>query len=117
MPDAPGELIVAIVAVGMGAALFGADPKSPTSRSVALGLCFLGLTIFLGVPYRAGFLATKPRLWSTMFSFSTSAVFLAMYEWVLRIGRTQPATKEQKRRDERFVRIGQALALLYGLLG
>jgi len=35
--------ILAIVAMGMGVAFVAADPKSPTSRALALALGFLGV--------------------------------------------------------------------------
>src|SRR5215469_5730676 len=110
------NLLPAIVAAGMGISFYAADRKSPTSRALALALCLLGATTFLSIPNDAGVWADRLELWAVVFSVLSTAIFVTMYEWVLRIRRTQGSDQRSALRDERTLRVAQALALVYGLL-
>ena len=114
MPDSC-NLIPAVVATGMAISFFIADRKSPTSRTVSLAFCLLGITTFLSIPQHAGFLSGHHLLWASVFSIMSTTIFVTMYEWVLRIRRTQ-ISDILALRDERFLRAAQGLAILYGLL-
>ena len=48
------DIVVGLFAIGMGLSFLGADPKSPTSRALALCLSFLGLGMLLNVPLTSG---------------------------------------------------------------
>jgi len=100
----------------MGISFYTADRKSPTSRAVALALCLLGGTTLLSIPNGAGVWAGRRELWACIFSVLSTAIFVTMYEWVLRIRRTQTSDQRSALRDERTLRVAQALALVYGLL-
>jgi len=110
------NLIPAIVAAGMGVSFFVADRRSPTSRALALALCLLGLTTVLSIPNHAGIWAGRERLWACIFSPLSTAIFVTMYEWVLRIRRTQVSAEPSALSGERTLRAAQALAVAYGLL-
>ena len=45
MTEQAANLIVALTAIGMALAFWSADPESPSSRSLALTLGLLGLSI------------------------------------------------------------------------
>jgi len=99
----------------MGISFYAADRKSPTSRALALALCLLGATTFLSIPNHAGVWADRHELWALVFSVLSTAIFVTMYDWVLRIRRTQGSDRRSTLRHERILRLAQALAVVYGL--
>jgi hypothetical protein len=115
MSSNSGNLIVTIVAIGMGLSFVWADPKSPISRALALGLCALGVVPFLDMSHDAGVLRGWDRLWTRAFSIGGSAAIITLMEWLLRVARTEPSGNGA--RAEYWLRVCQTLAGLYGLTG
>ena len=115
MISSSGDLIVAIIAIGMGISFVWADPKSPTSRALALALCLIGLGWLMNVPNDAGVFKSQKDWWTRAFSIVEGATFATFMEWALRIGRAESSARSAS--AERLLRVCQALAILYGLLG
>lgn len=109
------ELIVAIVAIGMGLSFAWADIKSPTSRALALALCLLGIDWMMTVPVDAGVFQDYRAWWIRAFAIDEGAIFVTFVEWVLRVGRTESWKRSAS--AEGLLRVSQALAVLYMLLG
>ncbi|HLK09749.1 MAG TPA: adenylate/guanylate cyclase domain-containing protein [Candidatus Binatia bacterium] len=108
------DLLVGLFAAGMGLAFFGTDPKSPTSRALAAFLVTFGVTFSLNVPVYAGLLGPDPWVWGRLFTLGETAAFVAAYEWLLRIRRTETTPDPH---HERLLRTAQGLAGIYGALG
>jgi adenylate cyclase len=104
-------LIVALFALGMAVAFMIADGHAPTSRALALFLGFLALTFALNVPALRP-LDAYPTLWPRVFSLLEVGILCSGFEWILRVGRTAPATQ-----GEALIRVAQGLACVYGILG
>jgi len=111
------DLVVGLFALGMGLAFVGADPQSPTSRALAVFLSCVGFALMLNVPFHAGWLQHDPRFWGRTFGVTEAACFVTAYEWLLRIRRTEGSARARPQSGERLLRVSQALAVLYGLLG
>jgi len=109
------ELIVAIVAIGMGFSFAWAGIKSPTSRALALALCLLGIDWMMTVPADAGVFQAERVWWIRAFAIDEGAIFVAFTEWVLRVGRAESWKRSAS--AERLLRVCQAFAVLYMLLG
>lgn len=111
------DLVVGLFAAGMGLSFFATDPKSPTSRALALFLIAVGVTLSLNVPVSAGLLGRDPRVLGRLFTLGEAGCFITAYEWLLRIRRTEAAPGGHNVTGERLLRVSQGLAGLYGLLG
>lgn len=111
------DLVVGLFAIGMGLSFLGTDPKSPTSRALALFFITAGTTWCANVPLYAGLLGRDPRVWGRLFSLAEAGTFATAYEWLVRIRRTGTAGEDHDATGERLLRVSQALAGLYGLLG
>src|SRR6266446_2646638 len=111
------DLVVGLFAAGMGVAFVSTDPKSPTSRALALFLVMAGAVLSLNVPVNAGLLGPDPRVWGRLFRIGEAGIFAAAYEWLLRIRRTTATADLQHPSRESLLRVSQGLAGLYGLLG
>ena len=90
------DLLVGLFAAGMGLSFFGTDPKSPTSRALAVFLVALGVTFCLNLPVSAGLLGRDPWLWGRLFTLGETTIFVAAYEWLLRIRRTEATADRQR---------------------
>ncbi len=106
--------ILAIVAIGMGVAFVAADPKSPTSRALAVALGFLGVGALFNVARDSAMLPASELTWSRAYSIDDTLITVSLIEWVLRVARTE---LQDASRVERRFRISQFLAILYGVLG
>ena len=111
------DLVVGLFAIGMGVSFLGTDPKSPTSRALALFFITAGTTWSANVPAYAGLLGGNPRVWGWFFSLAEAAAFAAAYEWLLRIRRTEAAADRRNALGDGLLRLSQGLAGLYGLGG
>ena len=109
------DLIVAIVAIGMGLSFAWADIKSPTSRGLALALCLLGIDWMMNVPVDAGVFQDQRVWWTRAFALVEGATFVTFAEWALRVGRADSWKRSEN--SVRLLRVCQALAVLYMLLG
>lgn len=108
------QVLVSLVALGMGLAFISADRDSPTSRALSLALGLIGIAIFLNgavlprsgpIGYVAG-LVVVPE----------SAAIVLVLEWLLRVRRTVPAGALDTKGGDWMLRLGQASGLLYGLV-
>jgi class 3 adenylate cyclase len=111
------ELVVGLVAFGMAVAFVSADPQSPTSRALAGFFGFLGVISFLTVGVRSGWLPFDPWLTGRLFTLASTATFLAAFEWLVRVQRTEATDGSPSPRGTRLLRMSQGLAGLHGLLG
>jgi adenylate cyclase len=82
----------------------------------ALGL--IGVTMLLNVPLEAGFVERPGYIWTYFFSLLEAAIIVASLEWILRIARTETRPQSRSLASEVLsLRIGQALAAVYGVAG
>jgi adenylate cyclase len=113
------DLVVGLFAFGMGISFVGADPQSPTSRALAAFLGLVGVTLMLNVPIKAGLLGSNPRVVGQVFALLETGEFVAAYEWLLRVRRTETAEASDppRKMGDVLLRVSQGLAVLWGLLG
>jgi adenylate cyclase len=113
------DLVVGLFALGMGISFVGADPQSPTSRALAVFLSFVGVALMLNVPVRAGLLGSNPSVLGRLFALVETGAFVAAYEWLLRVRRTEitDALAHPHKVGDILLRASQALAVLWGMLG
>lgn len=108
--------VVALTAMGMGLAFFYADRDSPTSRSLALCLDAIGVSILFNVNLVGGReIATLPW-WTGLGGIAEAVAIIAGAEWVLRIRRTIPAGQLDTRGGDYALRIAQGSVVIYALL-
>ncbi len=112
------HVITALLALGMALAFIVADRRSPTSRTLSLFLCCVGVAIATPVLTEVGGLhrAREMPLWGGVFALPETLAFIFAYEWVLRVRRTVPARNLHTRGPDNLLRIAQGLAALYGVL-
>jgi adenylate cyclase len=111
------DLVVGLVAFGMGIAFVSADPQSPTSRALASFFTFGGVISMLSAAVRSGWLAYDPRIAGRLFAVASAATFVAAFEWMIRVRRTEAADDRHGPPSARLLRLAQGLAGLHGLLG
>ena len=110
------DLIVSLFAIGMGLAFVSADPKSPTSRALALCLSLMGATLLTNVfPEWVWQLPGHPL--QRAVPLFEAGILATTVEWTLRIAHTATGKSPQLRRGDRLVRVSQAIAAFYGLTG
>jgi class 3 adenylate cyclase len=115
--DTTPHIITALFAAGMALAFSIADRRSPTSRTVALFLVAVALSIVLSVRFEVPLnRAQGVPFWGGVFALPEMLAFIFAYEWVLRVRRTVPARNLYTAGPDRLLRIAQGLAVLYGLL-
>ena len=117
MLESAGNLIVAMMAIGMAFAFWSADPDSPTSRALALTLGLIGSTIGVYAFEELGFLKEHPLLWQRLCAIGEGGAAAAGYEWILRMGRTNASRGPGAELGEGLLRAAQALAAVYAGLG
>jgi len=117
MVETNGFLIVALFAIGMALSFLAADPRSPTSRPLALLFAFLGITFLVNICAYGHVLPVPANFWRRTFSLLEIGTLVAGQEWIVRIGRTATAVDAGTARGERLLRIAQGLACLYGVSG
>jgi adenylate cyclase len=113
------DLVVGLFALGMGVSFVGADPQAPTSRALAVFLGFVGGSLMLNVPVRAGLLGSNPRVLGQLFALMETGAFVAAYEWLLRVRRTEATdgADHPHKVGDVLLRLAQALAVVWGALG
>jgi len=111
------DLVVGLVAFGMAIAFVSADPKSPTSRALASFFGCGGMVSILSVAVRSHWLTFDPRVTGRLFTIIGTATFVAAFEWLLRVRRTEVANDRHGPTSGRLLRVAQGLAGLHALLG
>ncbi len=117
MTEIAAPAIVALVAMGMAVAFVRADPAAPTSRALALTLAATGLSILSNVSLRVLSADGFVPLWARPAVLIDCVAFIAGYDWIRRIRKTIPAGELKTRFGDAILRVAQALALVYGVLG
>lgn len=115
MPDQDlSLLIVALLSLGLAIIVFVTDPRSRTSRALALAMSAIGLDVLIaGVARDAGLL---PPLWiETINAVLESVAILAGIEWGRRIGESSVAGVWRKVVNVLF-RISQSMIVIYGFM-
>lgn len=110
-----GFYIAALIACGMGGAVWITDRENPSSRALALLLVATAVAIVANVLAGAQFEQGRVPLWTRGIGFLESFAFLAGTEWGLRVGRTVVAPKVFSR-GVWLMRTAQALSLVYAAL-
>lgn len=108
-------LLVALVCSGMGIAFFIADRRTPSSRALALAFASIGLTLLLHtvLPQRV----VIPMWLFRSFVAVDSVAMIALLQWIFCVRATLPSAELRTRTGDVLVRLGQAAAVVYGLLG
>jgi len=108
--------VVALVAVGMGAAFLAADWRSSTSRVLAVFLAFMGLAIWSSAAFQGYHDVDALPLWVKLSSVPVTAAVIACAEWLLRIRGTIPAAADLNTRPgDVALRIAQGAAVVYAV--
>lgn len=110
-----GHEVVAIIALGMGLMFWITDHASPTSRSLALFLGLLGAAVYANALVVGVWLDPHLPIWVRGVGALDAATFIVGCEWGLRVSHTVLDSAGDRRRDI-YMRIAQALALLYAAL-
>lgn len=105
--------VVALVAMGMGLAFFLADQDSPTSRSLALCLDAIGVSILIDTNFVAGRAIDALPWWAGIGGVSDAVAVWAGAEWILRIRQTIPAGNLDTRGGDLALRIAQGSVVVY----
>ncbi len=108
------QVLVSLVALGMGLAFVSADRDSPTSRALALALGFIGIAIFLNVSFLKQ-TADGPQLPGWL-AIPEAAAIISVLEWVLRVRRTVPAGDLDTKGGDWMLKLGQVAGAIYCLL-
>ena len=112
--DDAALLIVALIALGMALAFVIADRDSPISRAMSAALAATGVAVALNVLVAAPMHARhEVPPWDGVFALPETLAFVFAFEWLLRVLRTIPTGRLV---EEKWLRIAQGLALLYGAL-
>lgn len=83
--DIGGFHIVALLACGMGAAVWGTDSDSPTSRALGVFLFAMGVVILVSIQVPDS--GTLPA-WARLLGVLDAIAFIAGVEWGVRVGET-----------------------------
>ena len=112
--DDTALLIVALIALGMALAFVIADRDSPISHAMSAALAATGVSVALNVLVAAPLHARHEEPpWDGVFALPETLAFVFAFEWLLRVLRTIPAEQIE---EEKWLRLAQGLALLYGAL-
>ena len=110
----PSQL-VALVALGIGAAFILADIRSPTSRALALAFVAFAAAVGLSLPLSGG---TGPvPLAGRWLAMADAVALMASLEWVRRVRRTIDAEHLHVSLSDALLRTGQFAGLLHGAAG
>lgn len=111
--ETSGLQIVALIACGMGGAVWVTDRGNPSSAALALFLLLTGLAVFANA-MAVGYFGQRPLpLWVRGLGFMDAMVFLAGTEWGIRVGRTVLQREGERRRGVLLLRMAQGCALVY----
>lgn len=108
------QILICLFALGMALAFVIADRESPTSRALAVGLAFIGITIDLNTVVPA--LWPVPAQLEGWFTISDGIAIIATLEWILRVRHTVPAGELKVLVGDLALRVGQGMAVVYVVL-
>ncbi len=110
--DLTAHILVSLVALGLAIAFVSADRHTPSSRALAAGFAFMGISIYVNVVLIEQFPQVLP--WFGWLAIPETLSMICILEWVLRVRRTVPAAPELNTRGgDRALRVGQISALFY----
>jgi class 3 adenylate cyclase len=112
--DLTQYVVVSLMSLGMALAFIAADRNSPTSRALAVGFAFVGISIALGIV--VGVTWPVPVWLTGWFGLTESIAMIAILEWIMRVRRTVPAGTLNTRTGDIVLRLGQVSAVLYAVL-
>src|SRR5688572_12516103 len=96
--------VVSLIALGMALAFIAADRESPTSRALAVGFAFVGISIDLNIV--VGVQYPVPAWVTGWFGVTEALAMIAILEWIWRVRRTVPAGKLNTRFGDYALRLG-----------
>lgn len=111
-----GQIIAAMLALGMAIAFFLADRRSPTSRAFSMFLASVGASIAVTSQIELRLLAGIYPAWGGFLALPEVFAFVLGYEWLLRVRRTIPSRNLKTRFADNQLRVAQLLAMVYGVL-
>jgi class 3 adenylate cyclase len=107
--DVGGFQEVALIACGMGVAVWITDRDSPTSRTLGLFLSGMGIVIFASAHVPSS--GSLPE-WTRLLGVFDAVAFIAGTEWGIRVGQTV-ASDELVGPGRRLIRSAQAIIIAY----
>ncbi len=114
MDDIPAY-ITTLVSLGMAVAFLRADPKSPSSRALAVALAFAALSIISNHVLVEVYSAGRLPAWGRFVALTEVFALIAIYQFVLSVRGTLPE-EAQAHHAVGLLRIAQATAVAYGML-
>ena len=106
------NLLVSVVALGIGVAFLSADFRAPTSRALGIGFIAFAIAIGLSLPLST---STGPmpvgRRW---LSAAEALALIASLQWVRRVRRTIDAEHLLPRFSNAVLRVGQLAGVFFG---
>ncbi|MGH8482305.1 MAG: adenylate/guanylate cyclase domain-containing protein, partial [Nevskiaceae bacterium] len=112
--DLTQYVVVSLMSLGMALAFIVADRESPTSRALAVGFAFVGISIDLGIV--VGVAYPVPVWLLGWFGVADAIAMIAFLEWIWRVRRTIPAGTLDTRTGDFVLRLGQGAGVLYAAL-
>ncbi|HEY1076818.1 MAG TPA: adenylate/guanylate cyclase domain-containing protein [Fontimonas sp.] len=108
------HILVSLIALGLAIAFVSADRHTPSSRALAAGFAFMGISIYVNVVVIQQFPQVRP--WLGWLAMPETVSMICILEWILRVRRTVPAAPELNTRGgDRALRVGQLSAIAYGI--
>lgn len=112
-----GQAVLTVVSLGMGIAFYAADPRSPTSKYLALFFFGVGLSIALNSSFYPIYAREVVPHWTGISGVADALAAIGGFEWIMRIRRTLPSGSLKTTFGDGMLRMGQALMLFYALMG
>ena len=112
--DLTQYVVIGLMSLGMALAFIVADRESPTSRALAVGFAFVGISVDLGIVIGVGY--PVPAWLLGWFGVADAIAMIAFLEWIWRVRRTIPAGNLDTRTGDFVLRLGQAAGVLYAAL-
>ena len=106
--------LLALLAIGMSLAFWSADRGSPTTRSLALALVAMGVSVGLGMPLHQ---VDAMPAWARWLALADAVSIYAFLEWILRVRQQTSAGDLDPRFADRLLRAGQAGSLVFAAAG
>ncbi len=108
-------LIAAMVSAGMGISFLLADPRTPTSRALSIGLLCAAASIVCNTTLIRGVPIEELPWYAGWLAVFEVGGFVAVYQWILYLRQTIPAENLQTRFGDNLLRFAQLLVIVYGV--